>query len=502
MSCLASGVWRGMFEIMSINFSRRTVLAFLMFGAADAALANAPLQSQRPIQKPVDAAKRALPGPGDLVAQANLGGDVGFVVADARTGKVLESYKPLKSQPPASVAKAVTAMFALETLGATHRYRTRLIATGSVSNGVLSGDLVLVGGGDPTLDTDDLFEMASRLKTAGIREVRGKLKVTAGGFPSIGRIDGEQPDHVGYNPALSGLNLNFNRVYLEWKRSSSGYQITMDARTNNIRPAVGFARTTIADVFKFSSANGRDNWSVARGALGKNGGRWLPVRRPEIYAGDVFQTVARSHGIVLPFPVKTNSVPKGRLIAEHLSDDLSGICRDMLKFSTNLTAEIVGLTASQSGSLTSSGSKMSGWVKARHGLNKAKFVDHSGLGDRSRISASEMVRALVGSGAGGSLRPLLKEIAVRDDKGRPIQNGPIKVVAKTGTLNFVSALAGFIRTPDGRDLAFAIFASDVPRRRALKKSERESPRGAKTYNGRAKRLQQALIKRWAVVHGT
>lgn len=497
-------MFTNMSKDLPTRFARRTVLAFLMFGAADAALANAPTQSLRPLQKPRDAAKRALPGPADLVAKANLGGDVGFVVADARTGKVLETYKPLKGHPPASVTKAITAMYALETLGGSHRYRTRLIATGPIQGGVLKGDLVLVGGGDPTLDSDDLNEMAGRLKTAGVREVRGKFKVTGDGFASVSRIDGEQPEHVGYNPAVAGLNLNFNRVYLEWKRANSGYTVTMDGRTGTRRPAVGFARTTIADrgapVFKYSNSGGRDNWSVARSALGRNGGRWLPVRKPEIYAGDVFQTVARGHGIALKFPEKVRAAPKGTVLVEHLSEDLTRICRDMLKFSTNLTAETIGLTASRSGSLSASGKQMADWVKARHGLNKAKFVDHSGLGDRSAMSASEMVKALVGSGPSGPLRPLLKDIAIRDDQGRPIQNGPIKVVAKTGTLNFVSALAGFIRTPDGRDLAFAIFASDVGRRRALKKSEREGPRGAKTYNGRAKRLQQELLKRWAVAH--
>ena len=108
-------MFTNMSKDLPTRFARRTVLAFLMFGAADAALANAPTQSLRPLQKPRDAAKRALPGPADLVAKANLGGDVGFVVADARTGKVLETYKPLKGHPPASVTKAITAMYALET---------------------------------------------------------------------------------------------------------------------------------------------------------------------------------------------------------------------------------------------------------------------------------------------------------------------------------------------------------------------------------------------------
>lgn len=487
-------------------FSRRAVLSFLMYSVASVAIAEAPERSIRPVKKPRDAAKRAQPSLAGLVRGANLGGAVSCLVADAKTGAVLEGFEPFKQLPPASVTKAVTAMYALEAMGPEFRFATRLIATGPVSGGVLKGDLVLVGGGDPTLDTDDLYAIAGKLKEAGLREIRGKFRVTSGGLPSIARIDGDQPEHVGYNPAVSGLNLNFNRVYLEWKRSGSGYQIGMDARSNNIRPGVAVARTTIADraapVFKYSSANGRDNWSVAKGALGKAGGRWLPVRRPEIYAGDVLQTVARSHGIKLPYPEKTSAVPKGTVLVRHVSDPLSRICRDMLKFSTNLTAEVLGLHASGTGSLSASGGKMTGWLKGRHGVGKARFVDHSGLGDRSAISASEMVKALVGSGPSGPLRPLLKDIAVRDVKGRPTQGGPIKVKAKTGTLNFVSALAGFIQTPDGRDLAFAIFAADVGRRRGLTKAQKERPRGAKTYNGRAKRLQQQLINRWAVVHGS
>ena len=144
---------------------------------------------------------------------------------------------------------------------------------------------------------------------------------------------------------------------------------------------------------------------------------------------------------------------------------------------------------------------MSSWAAKRYGTKKARFVDHSGLGDSTKLTAQEMVKALVGAGANSQLRSILKSIPVRDGDNKVVQNSATKVVAKTGTLNFVSALAGYIRTPDGRDLAFAIFMADVPRRRALKKSERESPRGSRSWNGRAKRLQSELINRWAVLHG-
>jgi D-alanyl-D-alanine carboxypeptidase/D-alanyl-D-alanine-endopeptidase (penicillin-binding protein 4) len=150
------------------------------------------------------------------------------------------------------------------------------MATGPISNGRLKGDLVLVGGGDPTLTTDDLAEMAAGLKRAGVREVTGKFKVNASALPYVKSIDNSQPDHVGYSPAVSGLNLNFNRVHFEWKRIGGvggKYEIMMDARTEKYRPRVSIAKMRVVNreqpVYGYKSANGVDNWTVARRALGR-----------------------------------------------------------------------------------------------------------------------------------------------------------------------------------------------------------------------------------------
>ncbi len=462
---------------MTGRITRRVVLSQLLAGGASAAFAGAPATSLRPPPRPSrePAAARA------LIEAARLGGKVTFAVADAETGEVLEALSPIYPMPPASVNKAPTALFALETLGREHRFATRLVATGPVVNGRIDGDLVLQGSGDPTLDTDALGQLAADLKAAGVREVAGTFRVDAAALPEVPWIDPDQPDHVGYNPTIGALNLNYNRVHFEWKRASSGYDITMEARALRFRPGVQVARMEVVD-----------RRTPARRALGSEGARWLPVRRPTSYAGEVFRTLARSHGIVLR-DGGAGSGAGGTVLAEWRSAPLETMLRDMLDYSTNLTAEVVGLTASGAlgpppADLAASAARMNGWLAARYGLHRPALIDHSGLGYGNAITARDLVRMLAGT---RRLEPLLEEVRVTDD-GKTVR-------AKTGTLNFVSALAGYIPA-GGRTLAFAILTADVARRDAIPPEQRERPEGARGWAGRSRRLQRDLIGRWMSLH--
>lgn len=495
---------------MKRSFSRRIFLAALGASVAVPAIAGAPASSLRPVLRGKGFHKKAVASPDRITGSAKLGGRVTFAVADARSGKLLETQNGAQGTPPASVTKSVTALYALNTLGAGHRFVTRVVVTGGISNGTVQGDLVLVGGGDPTLDSNHLAALASQLKTRGIRAVKGKFLVYDKALPRIDRIDSGQPDHVGYNPGISGLALNFNRVHFEWRRGSNGYSVTMDARTNKYRPEVSMARMQVvnrsAPVYTYKSTPKRDDWTVARGALGKGGARWLPVRIPGLYAGDVFRTMARANGIVLPAAQLVNRAPSGTQVALHQSDPLQNILRDMLKFSNNLIAEMVGLAATTKrkgapSSLRASAGEMSRWANSALGMRKSKLVDHSGLGDASKMTAEDMCQAMVRARAQG-FRGLLKEIGLRDAKGRTQKNHPIKVHAKTGTLNFVSTLAGYMTSPNGTELVFAIFAADEPTRSRIAKANREAPQGARSWNRRAKTMQQKLIERWGALYGS
>lgn len=77
--------------------------------------------------------------------------------------------------------------------------------------------------------------------------VMGRFLCWRGALPYAEEIEPSQLDHLGYDPAVSGLNLNYNRVHFEWRRVSGNWQTTMDARTDDRVPPVSMARVRIVD---------------------------------------------------------------------------------------------------------------------------------------------------------------------------------------------------------------------------------------------------------------
>lgn len=488
--------------------SRRHVLSGVLGAAAVSGawplLADAPATSPRPVARgATQAAAPRVPDSADrLIEAAKLGAAaVTYIVMDAASGSVLEQRGAQTPLPPASVAKAVTALYALHRLGADFRFQTRVMATGPIADGVVQGDLVLVGSGDPTLQTDQLGDLAAALAERGVRGLTGRFLAWDAALPRVDRISADQPVQVGYNPAVGGLNLNFNRVHFEWKRTNDGWSTAMDARGERFVPKVRMARVRIVTrdlpVYTYEAGAALEDWTVASAALGKGGSRWLPVRHPTIYVADVFQTLARAQGITLPDAEQVASIPVGQDIASVESQPLTEILREMLRFSTNITAEAVGLRASGAQSLVASGEAMTQWVRATFGVGST-FVDHSGLGSASRVTAQDMAHILrQAQQSGAGLRPLLRNMGLRDTAGKEIKDHPVRVMAKSGTLNFVSGLAGHVMPPKGRELVFAIFMGDVARRDALAEADREQPPGGEGWTRRARTLQGQLITRWA-----
>lgn len=434
-------------------------------------------------------------------------GSAGWIAIDLDTGAVIDQFAADTGFAPASVAKLPTAAFALDALGPDHRFETRVLATGPVRDGQVLGDLVLQGGGDPELDTDALLPLARALEARGVRSVMGALVADGSALPQVSEITRAQEVDAAYNPSVSGLNLNFNRVNLKWDARKGGEALSVEAASARLSPAVEGVRVTLASapgapLFSFQEQDGLEVWEMARWAYKGAASRWLPVKRPETYAAEVFRKLAAGQGLVLPAARPGLAQRGASVLAVTHSRPLGDILRAMLKHSTNLTAEVTGAASTRAAgldarTLAASAEVMNAWAAQVAGFPVGdpgfRFVNHSGLTLDSRVSPRRMVELLAAlakrggkdRGLPGGVAQYLRPHAVHDRTPKGLE-----IVAKTGTMSYVRGLAGYVVTPRGRRLAFAIFSNDLSKRG-------DGPeRVDQGWMGRAKAFERALVRNW------
>ena len=128
-----------------------------------------------------------------LLYKENLSATVGYVLLDLDNSEVIEAINPSLQFPLASLSKVITALYGLETLGPKHKFETVVLTTGTIENGILNGDLILLGEGDPGLTNDHLVYLVEELFNSGLREVKGNFIVSSGDNIYHPFIDPDQP---------------------------------------------------------------------------------------------------------------------------------------------------------------------------------------------------------------------------------------------------------------------------------------------------------------------
>ncbi len=142
------------------------------------------------------------------------GGQVGFILADAETGKILEQQSADRLFMPASVTKLPMAYAAVKILGADYRFTTSLFRRGK--------DLYLRGGGDPVLSANDLQALVLQLQANQADGKNGRFFYDDTLMPPLPEVSASQPIPTPYNAGFGALNVDFNRVEVVWSRPGGG----------------------------------------------------------------------------------------------------------------------------------------------------------------------------------------------------------------------------------------------------------------------------------------
>lgn len=389
---------------------------------------------------------------------------------------------------PASNNKLLTSSAALALLGRDFVYRTRLYRTGPISDeGVLSGDLVLRGAGDPILAPEDLDEMIAQVKRAGVVRVTGRLRYDDSLFDRARLGDSwawdDEPYY--YSAQISALNLNENLVSLQphpGKRVGDPVRIDVEPTSHYTRVInqvkTGAAKSEARP--SFDRVRGQ-NTIVVSGTLPvdiskqNNNSTPLTIENPSRFTSIVFLEKLRKEGIRIDGdaadgpPVSSTA----EILAEHVSVPLSEMLKRLNKPSDNLIAECLLKTIGAvkrkqgTGGFYGTGSQEArGWFgKIGLDLTELQQADGSGLSRGNYISPRNMSKLLAYwhtspdfnvlydslpiAGVDGSLRNRLKGTAAEKN-----------CHAKTGYIGNVSSLSGYVTTKDGEMLAFSILMNN------------------------------------------
>ncbi|RLJ68600.1 D-alanyl-D-alanine carboxypeptidase/D-alanyl-D-alanine endopeptidase [Sulfurisoma sediminicola] len=396
---------------------------------------------------------------------------------------------------PASVMKLVTTFAALELLGPAYTWKTSALAATPLSlppaDGVLPGDLHLVGSGDPKLTFEQFWLLLRQLRARGVREIRGDLVLDRSAFAAIPHDEAAFDDKPlrPYNVGPDALLLNFKAVRLTLAPEGGRILVLAEPAPANLdivnllktgsgpcppgsewREALRADLASHGNSFRlvltgtYPTACGEQKWNI--GLLG----------HPHYVLG-VFRQLWSELGGSLAGGVRDGAPPAGaRLLASVESPQLAEIVRDINKFSNNVMARQLFLTLGQkvppSASISNGGATTAqadaavrAWLEAKALRMPELVLDNgSGLSRRERISAESTARLLQAAWKSPVMPELMASLpllAVDGTMKKRLRDGSAAGQAhiKTGSLEGVKTMAGYVLDKSGRHQIVVFFVN-------------------------------------------
>ena len=378
------------------------------------------------------------------------------------------------SQPmnPASTMKLVTTYAALGLLGPAYTWRTEAFVTGAIRRDVLEGSLVVRGSGDPKLVIENLWLMVQRIRSYGIREIRGDVVLDRSAFDVAahdpGDFDGER--FRPYNAGPDALLLNFKAVALGFvpdPEARSARVVPLPALVGmKLPPSVRAADGPCGDWRARLQADFADPMApVFRGAFPLSCGErvWhLSVLDHARYFSAAFASLWQSAGGSWSGRLREGPVPAdARRIALHESAPLAEVIRDVNKLSNNVMARQIYLTmgaesSRQPASAARAEAAVRAWLDSQ-GLAMPELVleNGAGLSRVERVSATGVARLLRHAFDSPLMPELMASLPLVGVDGtmRKRSGAAGSAHIKTGLLADVRAVAGYVHAASGRRYA-------------------------------------------------
>lgn len=388
---------------------------------------------------------------------------------------------------PASVLKLVTAFAALERLGPGFTWKTRVATDGRIRDGRLAGNLHLIGSGDPLLDIGRLWKLLARLRASGITQVDGDIVLDGSAL----RLPPHDPAAFDnrplrpYNSGPNGLLLNFNTVQLHLAPGlAAGAPIAVAAVPaldgliidNRFTTTAGRCGTWFRELDATLAVTPNGPQLTLTGSMPADCGPrdWsvAPLASADFSAALV-RWLWRESGGSLSGRVRWGTTPpNASLLFEHISPPAAEAVREMNKWSSNVIATqlLASLALEEPAPLDmiTAGARIAGDTLAAAGIPTQDLVieNGSGLSRLAAIRADALGRLLIEAWNKPWMPEFVSSLALAGIDGtarRRLTDSPAygRAHIKTGTLNGVRAMAGYVLDRNGRRYAVVMMVNDA-----------------------------------------
>jgi serine-type D-Ala-D-Ala carboxypeptidase/endopeptidase (penicillin-binding protein 4) len=397
----------------------------------------------------------------ETAALVEAGAAVAFCLLDEQGRTIYASPLAETALSPASALKTLTTGAALAQLGPDFRFETRLDGTNKPDQGGrLDGDLILVGGGDPTLTLEDIDQLVAGLSGVGV--VTGRVRVDASIFPQNPVNDHWNWGDIGnaYGAGAFGLNIGWNRMIVRFQSAREpggpaefigsdpapeGYDWHNHVTTGP--PGSGDG------VVVFAEPYGRRitlRGTIPAGAAGFSVRAALPD--PPAFAEDYLRQKLRERDIeILGEDPPATSNPETLVV--HPSAPLGEIIDHLHRVSDNLEAQALFLMLGRASGTDPANAVRAHWEKQGVSFAGLRLLDGSGLARANAIRPIDLARVNHAARHG-----------LHGDRFWESLNASMegRTRAKAGAMSGVRSDVGFITLPDGREYTFALMANAVP----------------------------------------
>lgn len=417
--------------------------------------------------------------------------EIGFALYDVAAKEMVATKNQDELFTPASVSKMISGYYAMERLGPNYRFKTELKIDGR-------GNLYLIGSGDPYLFSHDLMELVLELKHH-LKKAPANFYYDDFLFEPRNEVEHGQEDGETYNPSISALSSDYNlfHYHQQYRKDDN----TIEFFTSPSFTKKDFRYGENFTYLGFLESLRQEAWLVPEDA--KNTKMVLPHKNAAFTTASMLRFFADRNGIHLPMPTRKKAPVQGlKLVASHQSPELKTVMTLGMEFSNNFIFEQLFMSAAAKDNFGISQEEaqvnLSDFYK--HKLPKVRWdgfyiKNGSGLSHDSKVSPHQLLSIVKLSG-----NQMLTTMPIGGYKGT-LENRFIEpplnfnIWAKTGTMDFVSSLAGTFFTEFGKKFHFAILMNKKTEANGKEVSREVSK---DQWNREARRVQEELVKFWVL----